>query len=69
MSRFCGHYGQTLCVLVAKIFYLEVAYAQDFTLQTEPTPDKSQYTLFNPTPIDLRRPYNTDRPSKTDSLV
>src|SRR6516225_392573 len=32
-----------------------------------PTPDKSQYTLFNPTPIDLRRPYNTDRPSKTDS--
>src|SRR5262245_6510366 len=30
-------------------------------------PDKSQYTLFNPTPIDLRRPYNTDRPSKTDS--
>ena len=32
-----------------------------------PTPDKSQYTLFNPTPVDLRRPYNTDRPSKTDS--
>jgi hypothetical protein len=31
------------------------------------TPDKSQYTLFNPTPIGLRRPYNTDRPSKTDS--
>jgi Putative MetA-pathway of phenol degradation len=28
---------------------------------------KSQYTVFNPTPIDLRRPYNTDRPSKTDS--
>ena len=32
-----------------------------------PTPNKSQYTLFNPTPVDLRRPYNTDRPSKTDS--
>src|SRR5215472_16455995 len=32
-----------------------------------PTPDKSQYTLFNPTPVDLRRPYNADRPSKTDS--
>lgn len=31
------------------------------------TPNKSQYTLFNPTPVDLRRPYNTDRPSKTDS--
>ncbi|MGB9156837.1 MAG: hypothetical protein WCB20_10125, partial [Chthoniobacterales bacterium] len=32
-----------------------------------PAPDKSQYTLFNPTPVDLRRAYNTDRPSKTDS--
>ncbi|HEY7001666.1 MAG TPA: transporter [Candidatus Udaeobacter sp.] len=32
-----------------------------------PTPDKSHYTLLNPTPVDLRRPYNTDRPSKTDS--
>jgi hypothetical protein len=32
-----------------------------------PMPDKSQYNLFNSTPIDLRRPYNTDRPSKTDS--
>lgn len=32
-----------------------------------PAPDNSQYTLFDPTPIDLRRPYNTDRPSKTDS--
>jgi hypothetical protein len=32
-----------------------------------PAPDKSQYTLLNPTPVDLRRPYNTDRPSKTDS--
>ena len=32
-----------------------------------PTIDKSAYTLFNPTPIELRRAYNTDRPSKTDS--
>lgn len=30
-------------------------------------PDKSAYNLFNPTPIDLRRAYNTDRSSKTDS--
>ena len=30
-------------------------------------PDKSRYTLFNPTPVKLWRPYNTDRPSKTDS--
>ena len=32
-----------------------------------PTPDKSQYTIFDPTPVDLWRAYNTDRPSKTDS--
>ena len=47
------------------------AMAVQHSLSAEPaptqTPDKSQYTLFNPTPIDLRRPYNTDRPSVTDS--
>jgi hypothetical protein len=32
-----------------------------------PSIDKSPFTLFNPTPIELRRAYNTDRPSKTDS--
>lgn len=32
-----------------------------------PARDKSQYNLFNPTPVDLLRPYNADRPSKTDS--
>ena len=41
--------------------------AQDATPQGTPAPDKSQYSLFNPTPIELRRAYNTDRPSKTDS--
>jgi hypothetical protein len=35
--------------------------------QSTPAPDKSRYTLFNPTPIDLRRAYNIDWPSKTDS--
>jgi len=39
----------------------------DSSAASTPGPDKSQYTLFNPTPIDLLRPYNTDRPSKTDS--
>lgn len=29
--------------------------------------DKSAFTLWNPTPLTLRRAYNTDRPSKTDS--
>jgi hypothetical protein len=35
----------------------------------EPAPasDKSRYTIFNPTPQKLWRPFNTDRPSKTDS--
>ena len=32
-----------------------------------PAPDKSVYTLFNPTPVELRRTYNTDRSSNTDS--
>ena len=32
-----------------------------------PPPDKSRYTIFNPTPLELRRAYNTDRSSKTDS--
>jgi hypothetical protein len=44
-----------------------LAVAQDAALQSTPAPDKSQYNLFNPTPVDLRRAYNTDRPSKTDS--
>src|SRR5437667_1197436 len=30
-------------------------------------PDKSDYTLFNPTPRPLMREMNTDRPDKTES--
>lgn len=30
-------------------------------------PDKSQYTLFNPTPRELMREMSTDRPDKTES--
>jgi hypothetical protein len=52
---------------VGAVLYSQSALAQDSTLETKPAPGKSQYTLVNPTPIDLRRPYNTDRPSKTDS--
>ena len=48
-------------------FTQRAAFAQDSASQTTPTLDKSQYTLLNPTAVDLRRPYNTDRPSKTDS--
>ena len=28
--------------------------------------DKSQYTLFNPTPKEQMRPFNTDRPTKSN---
>jgi hypothetical protein len=48
-------------------FALATGHAISSERSPTPTPNKSQYTLFNPTPVDLRRPYNTDRPSKTDS--
>lgn len=35
----------------------------------EKTAAKLKYNLFNPTPDDLLRPFNTDRPSKTDSPI
>jgi hypothetical protein len=46
-----------------------LAVQQSVSAEASPsaTPEKSQYTIFNPTPLDLRRAYNTDRPSKTDS--
>lgn len=34
---------------------------------TAPAADKSQFTLFNPTPGDLMRAFNSDRPSVTES--
>lgn len=33
----------------------------------EPLPDKSHFTLFNPTPTPLLRPLSPDRPDKTES--
>jgi hypothetical protein len=39
----------------------DAAWAQD-----KSSPDKSQYTLFNPTPTDQMRPFNTDRPTKSN---
>jgi hypothetical protein len=53
-----------ICIVVVALAIERALFADT---RPTPTPDKSQYTLFNPTPIDLRRPYNTDRPSKTDS--
>jgi hypothetical protein len=56
---------RTVITLVALALAGERAFSDEPS--PTPTPDKSHYTLFNPTPIDLRRAYNTDRPSKTDS--
>lgn len=36
---------------------------------TEKAAAKLKYNLFNPTPDDQLRPFNTDRPSKTDSPI
>ncbi len=33
----------------------------------QPAPDKSQYSLFNPTPRELWRPLSADRPDFTES--
>ena len=38
------------------------ARAQD----SRPSPDKSQYNLFNPTPRELMRAFSTDRPTKSN---
>ncbi len=35
--------------------------------ETAPAPDKSQYSLFNPTPRELWRPMSADRPDFTES--
>jgi hypothetical protein len=57
----------TRTFIIFAAFVLAVAHQTCAEPSPTPTPDKSQYTLFNPTPISLRRAYNTDRPSKTDS--
>jgi len=57
----------TKVVICIVVFALAVDRALSADPSPTPTPNKSQYTLFNPTPVDLRRPYNTDRPSKTDT--
>jgi len=59
--------GKSLTLLTAPIVAAQVGFCEISMTPGLPAPDKSQYTLFNPTPVDQRRPYNTDRPSKTDS--
>jgi hypothetical protein len=54
-------FARLSCATAAMSLLATTAQAENFAT------DKSQYTIFNPTPIDLRRAYNTDRPSKADS--
>jgi hypothetical protein len=54
-------FARLCCAAVTMSLLSTSTQAEDFAR------DKSQYTIFNPTPVDLHRPYNTDRPSKTDS--
>jgi len=59
------------CLLLAICPAFREASAADGDAEATPSPtpppDKSQYTIFNPTPRRYWRPFNTDRPSKTDS--
>ena len=53
---------------VATALVIIAASAADcLAAETEADHDKSGYTLFNPTPTDLMRDLNTDRPNKTES--
>lgn len=55
------HRGPELAlVILGSSLLVSVARAAD-------TDDKSQYTLFHPTPKELMREMNTDRPDKTES--
>ena len=49
--------ARLLAALLAALFPAAAAGA--------PRPDKSQYHLFNPTPLQWLRVMNTDRPDKT----
>ena len=50
----------TISVLVAAALAATTGFAQSAA------PDKSSYTLFNPTPTELLRSFNTDRPTKSN---
>jgi len=47
--------------------FLAAALGATVALAAEPAPDKSRYTVFDPTPRELMREMSTDRPDKTES--
>ena len=50
----------SLILLASAILTAGTSSAQDAA------PDKSRYTLFDPTPTELLRGFNTDRPTKSN---
>src|SRR5690242_13595812 len=65
MFRVCMR--STMLSALALGFAIGAVQAQDNQTQdNKPAPDKSMYNLFNPTPKDLMRPFNTDRPTKSN---
>ncbi len=55
-----------LMILAASVVVLLAAFGEAKAKEMEKA-DKSQYTLFNPTPVFLMRPFTTDRPHFTES--
>ncbi len=51
---------------LASVVSVSVALAAVASRAEEPQPDKSGYSLFNPTPTDHMRSFNTDRPTKAN---
>ena len=54
-------------IVAAWLFFGLIAFG--VRAQETPTPDKSGYNLFNPTPDDYMREMSPDRPDKTDSPI
>lgn len=64
MSRTFRFGPAALCALGLTVGDAAPSWSQQ---ATPPAPDRSQYNLFNPTPDDALRDFNTDRPAKSTS--
>lgn len=60
-------YTSVFAAVAAALLPAGVALAQSVAPGSPHPPDKSGYTLFNPTPRELMRPMSTDRPDTTES--
>lgn len=49
------------------LFTALIVFSAPLALSAAEAPDKSQYNLFNPVPLDQMRSFSTDRPTKSDS--